>query len=143
MIGKYESCPFCKRTEGFQVKTVRKSYKFVACKCKAAGPVMRTEEEAIEAWNRRPLDECIFSLEYDREEVESRRKAYEANPFGLFPQDMPQVAWTCSGCGHQYKAHYGPDEEGRPHVLPLPPWMQCCPSCGAKITDYIERSVGQ
>lgn len=142
-MSEFVPCPFCKRTDGFQVKTVWKSYKFVACQCKAAGPVMRTEEEAIEAWNRRPLDECTFSLEYDREEMERRQRAQEEDPFGLFPQSMPSVAWTCSRCGTQYKAHYGPDEEGRPHVLPLPPWMQCCPSCGAKITDYIERSVEQ
>ncbi|MBR3328889.1 MAG: Lar family restriction alleviation protein [Atopobiaceae bacterium] len=54
-MSRFKPCPFCKRTEGFQVKTVWKTYKFVACKCKAAGPVMRTEEEAIEAWNTRPL----------------------------------------------------------------------------------------
>lgn len=50
-------CPFCGRKDGFQVKPVWKSFRFVACQCKAAGPVMKTEEEAIEAWNRRPKHE--------------------------------------------------------------------------------------
>lgn len=46
-------CPFCGNTEGFQVKTVWKTYRFVACRCKAAGPVMPDDETAIEAWNTR------------------------------------------------------------------------------------------
>ena len=46
-------CPFCGRTDGFQVKTVWKTYRFVACRCKAAGPVMGDDEAAVEAWNTR------------------------------------------------------------------------------------------
>ena len=46
-------CPFCGNTEGFQVKTVWKTYRFVACRCKAAGPVMPDDETAVEAWNTR------------------------------------------------------------------------------------------
>jgi len=134
-MSEFVPCPFCKRTDGFQVKTVWKSYKFVACQCKAAGPVMRTEEEAIEAWNDRPLDTCAFSLEYDREEVERRQRAHEEDPFGLFPQSMPSVAWTCSRCGTQYKARYAPSESGALGLLPLPSWMKCCPNCGAKIAE--------
>lgn len=50
----FKPCPFCGRTDGFQVKTVWKTYRFVACKCKAAGPVTKDDEEAIAAWNMRP-----------------------------------------------------------------------------------------
>ncbi|MBQ3338254.1 MAG: Lar family restriction alleviation protein [Atopobiaceae bacterium] len=52
-MNEFEPCPFCGNTEGFQVKTVWKTYRFVACRCKAAGPVMPDDETAIEAWNTR------------------------------------------------------------------------------------------
>lgn len=46
-------CPFCGGTET-KVKPVWKDYRFVACQsCKAAGPVMKTEQEAVDAWNDR------------------------------------------------------------------------------------------
>lgn len=47
------ACPFCGSLR-YRVKPVWKTYRFVAClDCKAGGPVCRTDDEAIEAWNRR------------------------------------------------------------------------------------------
>lgn len=80
---------------------------------------------------------CDFTLEYDRDEVEQRKKMYEEEPFGLFPQDMPDSAWTCSNCGQQFKCHYGKDESGMPKLLPVPDWMKCCPSCGSRIRKAV------
>lgn len=46
-------CPFCGSAD-LKVKPVWKTYRFVACgKCKAGGPVCKTEEEAIVAFNKR------------------------------------------------------------------------------------------
>ena len=73
---------------------------------------------------------CEFTVEYDRDEVERRRKMYEENPLDLFPQDMPPSAWTCSNCGQQYKCHY---DRHTGNLLPIPDWMKCCPNCGAKV----------
>ena len=51
MIDK--TCPFCGSSD-LKVKPVWKTYRFVACqKCKAGGPVCKTEEEALAAFNRR------------------------------------------------------------------------------------------
>ena len=130
----FKHCPHCGRTEGFQVKTVWKTYKFVACKCKAAGPVAKDEDEAVRLWNERAGKTCEYTLEYDREEVERRRKAYEENPFGLFPQSMPQECWTCSNCGQQWKTHCVQSADGSYQLAPPPQWMKCCPTCGSQIT---------
>lgn len=48
-------CPFCGNPLQMKVKPVwHGQYRFVACpKCKAGGPVRKTEEEAIAAWNMR------------------------------------------------------------------------------------------
>lgn len=52
-MNETKPCPFCKGRK-HQVKTVWKTYKFVAClHCKAGGPVCKTEEEAVKAWNDR------------------------------------------------------------------------------------------
>ena len=75
---------------------------------------------------------CKFTLEYDRDEVERRRKMYEENPLGLFPQDMPEAAWTCSNCGQQFKSHY---DRQTGNLLPFPEWMKHCPKCGAKVVE--------
>ena len=60
-------CPFCGRTDGFQVKTVWKTWRFVACRCKAAGAPARDDEGAIANWNTRraparPRDEAVDYL---------------------------------------------------------------------------------
>lgn len=78
---------------------------------------------------------CEFTIEYDRDEVERRRKMYEENPLGLFPQDMPESAWTCSNCGQQFKCHYD-RQTGK--LLPVPDWMKCCPSCGKRIRKAVD-----
>ena len=78
---------------------------------------------------------CEFTIEYDRDEVERRRKMYEENPLDLFPQDMPESAWTCSNCGQQFKCHYD-RQTGK--LLPVPDWMKCCPSCGKRIKKAVE-----
>lgn len=79
---------------------------------------------------------CEYTLEYDREEMERRRKAFEEEPYGLFPQDMPQVCWTCSKCGKQWKTHCTQGTNG-PRLAPPPEWMRHCPNCGARITRVV------
>lgn len=49
----FRPCPFCGATDGFRVKPVWKTYWFVACRCKAAGPVAKTQDQAVELWNGR------------------------------------------------------------------------------------------
>lgn len=50
-------CPFCGGTSA-TIKPVWKTYYFVAChRCKAGGPVMKTEAEAADEWNRRAEDD--------------------------------------------------------------------------------------
>lgn len=57
-MGEIERCPFCKG-ENLKVKPVWKTYRFVACSdCKAGGPVRKTEEEAVAAWNERAVETC-------------------------------------------------------------------------------------
>lgn len=59
-------CPFCGGGRQ-RVKPLWKGeYRFVAClDCKAAGPVARTEEQAIDAWNgrREPSQPSLFGGE--------------------------------------------------------------------------------
>jgi Lar family restriction alleviation protein len=48
-----ERCPFCGGNV-LRVKPVWKTWHFVACNgCKAGGPVRKTAEEAVRAWNGR------------------------------------------------------------------------------------------
>lgn len=52
-VNDIKPCPFCGGMET-KVKPVWKDYRFVACQsCKAAGPVMKTKQEAVQAWNDR------------------------------------------------------------------------------------------
>lgn len=92
------------------------------------------EHEPMEFVPKLGSGTCEFTLEYDRDEVERRKKMYEEEPFGLFPQDMPDSAWTCSNCGQQFKCHYD-RQTGK--LLPVPDWMKCCPSCGFKIRKAV------
>ena len=127
-------CPFCGSGAELYCSD---EMAIVECReCHAHGKGYTSEVKAIEAWNARAERTCKFTLEYDKDEVERRRKAYEAEPFGLFPQDMPQSAWTCSNCKGQYKLHYKTDETG-PHLLPPPEWIRHCPKCGARIVGVV------
>ena len=126
-------CPFC----GGKVTPIetRAGYGELYCgNCDVvmAGNEPKTPEELIEAWNTRHERTCIYTLEYDREEMERREKMYAENPFGMFPQDMPASCWTCSECGQQFKTHYRRDNDGA-HLLPIPDWIKYCPNCGAKV----------
>ncbi len=71
-------CPFCGRDSGFQVKSVWGTWRFVACECKAAGPVMRDDELAMKAWATRPSRSCTMRRDGD--------------------------AWVCSDCGKRWKS---------------------------------------
>ena len=58
------ACPFC-GSRNLKVKPVWKTYRFVAClDCKAAGPVARTEGDAIAMFERRsaprPMQERLL-----------------------------------------------------------------------------------
>lgn len=48
-------CPFCSECRGLVVVCAYPDDEgyFVLCKCGANGPLGKTEEEAIELWNRR------------------------------------------------------------------------------------------
>ena len=73
-------------------------------------------------WNARAERTCRFSLEEDREMLAEKAAC---GPGEFVTQDMPDLLWTCSACGEQYKN--GLDA--------LPGWLKHCPNCGAKVTD--------
>ena len=57
-MAELKPCPFCKSEDVYLVSETEIEYNWVYCKnCEAAGPMKETEEEAIEAWNRRAGEE--------------------------------------------------------------------------------------
>lgn len=65
---------------------------------------------------------CRFALEEDREKLAEKAAC---GPGEFVTQDMPQLLWTCSACGVQY----------RNSLDALPAWMKHCPECGAKVVQ--------
>lgn len=55
MIETMRPCPFC-GGRSQRVKDVWKTWRFVACDCKAAGAPAKTDELAIANWNNRSVD---------------------------------------------------------------------------------------
>ena len=80
----------------------------------------RTESEAIADWNSRAERTCRFALEEDREMLAEKAAC---GPGEFVTQDMPDLLWTCSACGEQY----------RNGLDALPGWLKHCPNCGAKV----------
>jgi Lar family restriction alleviation protein len=87
----------------------------------------KTMADVIAAWNARAERTCRFSLEEDREMLAEKAAC---GPGEFVTQDMPDLLWTCSTCGEQY----------RNGLDALPGWLKHCPNCGAKVTD--EEEVG-
>lgn len=71
-----------------------------------------------EAWQR--VRTCRFTLEEDREMLAEKAAC---GPGEFVTQDMPDLLWTCSACGEQYRNGLGE----------LPGWLKHCPNCGAKV----------
>ena len=107
--------------------------------CMAAGPCEDSRDKAAAAWNTRAaatdgqfavavhngevwqrVRECRFALEEDREMLAEKAAC---GPGEFVTQDMPDLLWTCSACGEQYRN--GLDS--------LPGWLKHCPNCGAKV----------
>lgn len=133
MSDELKPCPFC----GGEARAFRceESGTFdVQCQQCGAIPFIgsRTSErktmaDVIAAWNARAERTCRFSLEEDREMLAEKAAC---GPGEFVTQDMPDLLWTCSACGEQYKN--GLDA--------LPGWLKHCPNCGAKVTN--EEEVG-
>ena len=103
-----KTCPFC-GSDDLTVKPVWKTYRFVACnKCKAGGPVCKTEEQAIAAFNHRAdrEDECHFDM--------------FVPPFCPEHIEPPAFSFRCSKCGHV--EWYG-----------MPANMAHCPECHRRV----------
>ena len=64
--------------------------------------------------------ECRFALEEDRDMLAEKAAC---GPGEFVTQDMPDLLWTCSACGEQY----------RNGLDALPGWLKHCPNCGAKV----------
>lgn len=133
MSEELKPCPFC----GGEARAFRceESGTFdVQCQQCGAIPFIgsRTSErktmaDVIAAWNARAERTCRFSLEEDREMLAEKAAC---GPGEFVTQDMPDLLWTCSACGEQY----------RNGLDALPGWLKHCPNCGAKVTD--EEEVG-
>lgn len=54
MNGTLKHCPFCGGNRQ-TIKSVWKTWRFVACECKAAGAPAKTDELAMANWNNRSI----------------------------------------------------------------------------------------
>lgn len=77
-------------------------------------------EDITECGYYRAERTCRFALEEDREKLAEKAGC---GPGEFATQDMPQLLWTCSACGVQY----------RNSIDVLPDWIKHCPECGAKV----------
>ncbi len=57
-------CPYCGSTESIPVKHATR-HAVMCLMCKAMGPNMGTEQEAIAAWNRRYVKKCEWKIAHD------------------------------------------------------------------------------
>lgn len=131
MSDELKPCPCCGSASLETTENINESNNLgrcgaVWCEC-GLHMSARTLKEAMTAWNARAERTCRFSLEEDREMLAEKAAC---GPGEFVTQDMPDLLWTCSACGEQYKN--GLDA--------LPGWLRHCPSCGAKVTD--EEEVG-
>lgn len=126
MSDELKPCPFC----GGEAKAFYcEESGTLDVQCQQCGAIpfigSRTSErktmaDVIAAWNARAERTCRFSLEEDREMLAEKAAC---GPGEFVTQDMPDLLWTCSACGEQYKN--GLDA--------LPGWLRHCPNCGAKV----------
>lgn len=118
MSDELKPCPFC-GGEAMLFDAVGEMW--ASCKtCLASSRMHSDPIKAAAAWNARAECTCRFSLEEDREMLTEKAAC---GPGEFVTQDMPDLLWTCSACGEQYKN--GLDA--------LPGWLRHCPNCGAKV----------
>ena len=126
MSDELKPCPLC-GSEAMLIPADDESPAEVYCSCCWCSVIKSDTAGAIATWNARAERTCRFSLEEDREMLAEKAAC---GPGEFVTQDMPDLLWTCSACGEQYKN--GLDA--------LPGWLKHCPNCGAKVTD--EEEVG-
>lgn len=112
-------CPFCGGEAEMREGSSTKPY--IRCKrCGCRTGSSRYRGNLAKAWNARAERECRFALEEDREMLAEKAAC---GPGEFVTQDMPDLLWTCSACGEQYRNGFDA----------LPGWLKHCPNCGAKI----------
>lgn len=124
MSDELKPCPCCGSTHLETTANVNESNNLgrcgaVWCEC-GLHMSARSLEEAMARWNSRAERTCRFALEEDREMLAEKAAC---GPGEFVTQDMPELLWTCSACGEQY----------RNGLDALPGWLKHCPNCGAKV----------
>ena len=126
MSEELKPCPLCggevriyRRTDG-QVDGIVCDECLLTLEAVDVCPEWHTLDELVLRWNARAECTCRFALEEDREMLAEKAAC---GPGEFVTQDMPDLLWTCSACGEQYKN--GLDA--------LPGWLKHCPNCGAKV----------
>lgn len=128
MSDELKRCPFCGGKPTFVHATsedigngyVCRTLAVISCDHCMFDMTGETDEDAAAAWNSRAERTCRFALEEDREMLAEKAAC---GPGEFVTQDMPELLWTCSACGEQY----------RNGLDALPGWLKHCPNCGAKI----------
>lgn len=123
MSDELKPCPFCGSEATMQDTEDWSPYSRWMVRCTECGMDTGGRESksaAISAWNARAERTCRFSLEEDREMLAEKAAC---GPGEFVTQDMPDLLWTCSACGEQY----------RNGLDALPKWLKHCPNCGAKV----------
>lgn len=63
-------CPFCGSDSLEPTYSIAANRHYVACNdCDADGPIARSEEEAIEKWDKAPRHECSITLSGDIQRI--------------------------------------------------------------------------
>lgn len=128
MIEELKPCPFCGGKPTFVHATsedigngyVCMTLAVISCDHCMFDMTGETDDDAVVTWNARAERECRFALEEDREALAEKAAC---GPGEFVTQDMPELLWTCSACGEQY----------RNGLDALPGWLKHCPNCGAKV----------
>ena len=126
MSDELKPCPLCggpvlihRRTDG-QVDGIVCDECLLTLEAVDVCPEWHTLDELVLRWNARAECTCRFTLEEDREALAEKAAC---GPGEFVTQDMPDLLWTCSACGEQY----------RNGLDALPRWLKHCPNCGAKV----------
>lgn len=128
MSDELKPCPFCGGKPTFVHATsedigngyVCRTLAVISCDHCMFDMTGETDDDAVVTWNARAERECRFALEEDREALAEKAAC---GPGEFVTQDMPELLWTCSACGEQY----------RNGLDALPGWLKHCPNCGAKV----------
>lgn len=92
-------CPFCGSNEQ-TIKTVWGNWRFVACKCKAAGAPGKNDFDAVDNWNKRvdkaeKKSEFCFNAYPD--EYAEASNGFKCSECGY--ECDGEMLWKCPGCG--------------------------------------------